>query len=116
MNLDSVVFFTNDLEKTTPFYRDTLGFEVEYINPNFASFIFPNGAKLGIKVPSKDREIPGHQTVFISMENIKKEIQNIKDKKLELYEVLSELEGWGKYFSILDPDGNKVLFIEHYKK
>lgn len=114
MNLDSVVFFTNDLEKIISFYRDTIGLEVEYITGNFASFVFPNGAKLGIKIPSKDREIPGHQTVFISTDNIEKTLEKIQNKSIKLYEELAE-QDWGKYFSILDPDGNKVLFVEHEK-
>jgi len=114
MNLDSAIFFTNDLKKITSFYGDTIGLEVEYINSNFVSFIFPNGAKLGIKVPSKDREIPGHQTVFIATDNIENSLKKIQSEGLDLYEELSE-QDWGKYFSILDPDGNKVLFVEHKK-
>lgn len=114
MKLDSAVFFTNNIQKAVEFYRDVMEFDVDYINPNFASFIFSNSAKLGIKVPTKDREVPGHQTIFISTEEMEKEIRKIKDK-VDLYEKASELKGWGKYFSVLDPDGNKVLFIEHEK-
>ncbi|RJO61428.1 VOC family protein [candidate division WS5 bacterium] len=114
MKLDSAVFFTKDIERAVEFYRDKMGFKVEYINLNFASFIFPNEARLGIKTPTKDREIPGHQTVFISTDHIEEELDKIKSNT-KLYEELSELAGWGKYFSILDLDGNKVLFIEHEK-
>lgn len=50
MKLDSAVFYSNDLNEVIPFYWDVLGFEVEYIQEGkFVSFIFPNGAKLGIK-------------------------------------------------------------------
>ena len=115
MKLDSGVFFTKDIKRAVSFYRDMMGFKVDYINSNFASFIFSNGAKLGIKIPSKDREVPGHQTIFIQVGDINKFLQETKSKNLKFYENLSELKGWGKFYSILDPDGNKVLFIEPEK-
>ncbi len=53
MKLDSAVFYSNDLIITIPFYRDTLGLEVNYIQENrFASFNFEN-SKLGIKQKKK---------------------------------------------------------------
>ena len=113
MNLDSVIFFTNNIEKITEFYKN-VGFELEYQQEDkFVSFVFSNGAKLGIKTPTKERENPGHQTVFISTNDIKEIAGKLNAKKIELYEDVSELKGWGKYCSLLDPDGNKVLFIEH---
>lgn len=115
MNLDSAVFYTNNIEKVIPFYRDVLGFEVEYIQEGrFVSFIFPNGAKLGIKQKVEDREISGAQTVFISVDDIEKLYDNIKSKKLDIAKELVD-QDWGKNFSILDPDKNKVQFVEFKK-
>jgi predicted enzyme related to lactoylglutathione lyase len=117
MKLDSAVFYTNDLGKIISFYRDTIGLEVEYIQEErFVSFIFPDGGKLGIKQRKEEREIPGHQTVFVSVENIEDLFREYKEKGLSFRKKLSELEGWGKYFSILDPDKNNIEFIEHEKK
>lgn len=113
MKLDSVVFYTNDLEKVTSFYEDVMGFEVEYIQDGrFASFIFPNGAKLGIKQRKEEREVPGHQTVFISTDNIDDIYKQMQEKNVEIAKKLVELEDWGKNFSIYDPDRNKVQFVE----
>lgn len=129
MNLDSAVFYTNDLNKVIEFYRDVLGFEVEYIQDGrFVSFIFPNGAKLGIKQKVEEREIPGAQTVFISVDNIKGLYEELKKRTLVLPHeegtiVMPQIifakelveQDWGTNFSILDPDDNKVLFVEHAK-
>lgn len=124
MNLDSAVFYTNDLNKVIEFYRDVLGFEVEYIQDGrFVSFIFSNGAKLGIKQRVEEREIPGAQTVFISVDNIKELYQKLKgldssvpqnDEGIIFAKELVE-QDWGTNFSILDPDKNKVQFVEHTK-
>ncbi len=116
MKLDSAVFYSNDLEKAIEFHRDVMGFEVEYIQEGrFVSFIFPNGAKLGIKQRKEEREIPGHQTAFIAIKNAEEAFNKYKKMGLEFGKELTELEGWGRYFSILDPDKNKIEFIEHYK-
>ncbi|PIZ00310.1 hypothetical protein COY62_03245 [bacterium (Candidatus Howlettbacteria) CG_4_10_14_0_8_um_filter_40_9] len=112
MDLDSAVFYSNNIEKIIPFYRDTLGFEVEYIQEDrFVSFIFPNGARLGIKQGNEEREIPGAQAIFISIESIDEYYSQIKEKGLEIYKEPVN-QDWGKNFSILDPDKNKVLFVE----
>lgn len=112
MNLDSAVFYSNDSDKVIPFYRDTLGFQVEYVQEGkYVSFIFPNGAQLGIKTRREEREIPGHQTVFISVTDIEKVYEQLKSKEIKFNKDLTE-HSWGKEFSILDPDANKVLYLE----
>lgn len=115
MKLDSAVFYTNNLNKAIEFYRDALGFKVEYIQEGrFASFIFPNRVKLGIrqKNVNEDREVPGYQTVFISTDNIKVLYDDLRRKRIALYREISTLEGWGTNSQILDPDGNKVVFVK----
>lgn len=113
MNLDSAVFYSNDIEAVIPFYRDVLGFAVEYQqDSSYVSFLFPNGVRLGIKKKVEDREIPGAQTVFITpgkdIEDLYRELQ---DKNVNIYKALV-VQPWGKNFSVLDPDKNKVQFVE----
>lgn len=110
MNLDSAVLYSNNIEQVIPFYRDILGFTFDYQTERFVSFLFPNGGRLGIKNKTEEREIPGHQTVFISVEKIEEKWQELKEK-VPVYKEL-ETKPWGKEFSILDPDHNKVLFVE----
>jgi len=97
MDLDSAILYSHDITKIIPFYRDTLGFKLEYEQPGkFVSFIFQGGGRLGVKTTS-DSQI---ETTY----------QKIKDIGLKLYTEITE-KPWGKEFSLLDPDGNKVLFI-----
>lgn len=113
MNLDSAVFYSNDIAKVVTFYRDILGFTVEYQQEDkYVSFIFPNGARLGIKKRIEEREIPGAQTVFIAPDqDITLLYEDLKQKGAPIYKELVD-QAWGKNFSILDPDKNKVQFIE----
>jgi 8-oxo-dGTP diphosphatase len=111
MDLDSTIFYSHDIEKVIPLYRDVLGFTIDYQREDkFVSFIFPNGARLGIKKSREEREAPGSQTVFIGVGNIEELYEQLKSS-IEIYKNLTE-ESWGKEFSILDADSNKVLFIQ----
>jgi len=113
MNLDTAVFYTNDIDKIIKFYRDTLGFNLEYQDSDrYVSFIFSNGVKLGIKKKDKERELPGAQTVILSMESgIEVWYESLKQKNIPIYKELT-IQKWGKNFSALDPDKNKVEFVE----
>lgn len=111
MKLDSAVFYTNDLARAVAFYKDTLGWSLEYVQESrFASFAFEN-AKLGIKQAREEREVPGHQTVFLACEDIEKEYENIRLRNIPIFKDLTK-EDWAINFSILDPDGNKIQFVK----
>ncbi len=111
MNLDSAIFYSHDITKVIPFYIDTVGLTVEYKTERFVSFNFPNGAKLGIKNQTKEREVPGFQTVFISVEDVATLYAKHKEQNLDFYGELTEFD-WGTEYSILDPDKNKILFVQ----
>lgn len=112
MNLDSAVFYSNDIEQAVAFYTNVLGFIMEYQQEdNYVSFVFPNNARLGIKKKVEVREVPGAQTVFISVENIDELYAKLKEKNIAIYKELVT-QDWGKNFSILDPDQNKIQFVE----
>ncbi|MFA6436860.1 MAG: glyoxalase superfamily protein [Candidatus Paceibacterota bacterium] len=113
MNLETAVFYTDNINKITEFYRDIFGFNLEYQDGDkYVSFIFSNGAKLGIKKKDKERELPGAQTVIISMESgIENWYELLQQKNVQIYKELT-IQKWGKNFSVLDPDKNKVEFVE----
>lgn len=112
MDLDSAVLYSHNIEKIIPFYRDVLGFKVEYHQAGrFVSFIFPNGARLGIKTKTRDRELPGHQTVFIKVDDIDAKYEELKNKNVKFFTEPTEYP-WGKEFSVLDEDDNRLLFIK----
>jgi predicted enzyme related to lactoylglutathione lyase len=111
MQLESAVFYSNDILKVISFYTEVLGLTIERQQERFVSFIFSNGVELGIKNKSEEREVPGHQTIFIKSENIEKDYADIKSKGAVFNKELTE-QSFGKEFSILDPDGNKILFIK----
>lgn len=116
MKLDSVIFYSNDIAKAVDFYQNFLGLKLDYVSgDSFASFSFDNGVKLGIKKAVEDREIPGAQSLFILVENnISELFKQYQKREARFYKELVENK-FGVTFSILDPDNNKVLFIQSPK-
>lgn len=116
MDLDSAILYTNDIGKIRDFYENLVGLTCEYQERDvFVSFIFPNGAKLGInKSVLSLRERPGGQTVFIRVDNIEEQHDKYQKLGFEFYEPYHAYN-WGTYFAILDPDGNKIGFIQPSK-
>lgn len=113
MDLDSAVLYTNDINRIREFYEKTVGLTFDYQDGDaYVSFVFPNGAKLGInKSIYTDRETPGNQTFFIRTDTIEDEYEKYKNLGYDFYEPF-ETHDWGAYFAILDPDGNKIGFIK----
>ena len=112
MNLHSAVFYSRDLKPLREFYVDFIGAEIEREQESkFISFIFENGFRLAIKIGDKPREIGGHGTVFVEVSDINEWYKKSLETNREIYKHLVE-QPWGKSFSILDSDRNKVEFLE----
>ncbi len=106
MKLAYAIFYTNDINRIISFYRDSLGFEFVFSDQRFAAFKIGD-ALLGIKIRELDREIAGHQTTIIQIEDVHHMHQIAQKKNWNIFTPLTD-EAWGKNFSILDPDGNRV--------
>jgi len=113
MDLDSAVMYSKDIDRIANYYENFMGFKLHSRQGDrFVSFIFPNGGKLSIRIEKGEREIAGHQTVFITCKDIQAKYNELKDKGAVFYREL-EKHDWGESFDILDLDNNKVEFINY---
>jgi catechol 2,3-dioxygenase-like lactoylglutathione lyase family enzyme len=112
MKLTGVCLYTRDLEPAVVFYRDTLGLKLKEHRPDrYASFELDGGQELGLKVASADREVPGAGTIFVASADAKADSVAAQAKHLTFYKELHEAP-WAITFSILDPDGNKIEYMQ----
>ena len=112
MKLDSVVFYSSDIRVIADYYQNRIGLELEYSQGDkYVSFKFENGVRLGIKRATESREVPGSQTLFVGVEDAKAEYDKALDKGLDIHKELAN-ESWGVEFSVLDPDGNKIEYLQ----
>lgn len=115
MDLDSAVLYSDDIERIVKFYVNEIGLKLEYRDgDHYVAFKFPNGARLGVNKPTQElrsRDLPGHQTVYIRVDNVKDKYIELESKSYDFFEPYVD-EDWGEFFAILDPDGNKIGFIK----
>ncbi|MCA9377077.1 VOC family protein [Candidatus Dojkabacteria bacterium] len=111
MNIDTTIFYTNSIKVIVNFYVERLGFQLkDRFGDKFASFQFDKGPILGIKQSSEPREVPGYQTVLLHIEDIEAKFEDCVRKGIRISKTITD-ETWGMEFSIFDPDGNKVVFV-----
>jgi len=110
MKLDSVIFYTSNLDEAVAFYQK-LGLELEYREDDYASFLLSDNVRLGLKEADEERENPGHQAMILTTTDIKKLFIQMKKGEYKIYSPLEKYD-WAETFSILDPDKNKIEFIE----
>lgn len=111
--LEAVVFYTHNIDIAIDFYTNQVGLQLEYKSEDkYASFLFDNGVKLGIKKAVEKREVPGSQTFFLAVKDAKAKYEDVQKKGINIYKELTE-EPWALEFSVLDPDGNKVEYVQN---
>lgn len=112
MKLHSAVFYSKDLNALITFYTDFLNAKIEARQENRFMYVrLEDDSRIAIKVGSQDREVPGHQSLFVEVPNMDDWYKKALDQNINIYKHLKD-EPWGKEFSVLDPDGNKVVFYQ----
>jgi predicted enzyme related to lactoylglutathione lyase len=110
MRLAYGIFYTNNISRISEFYQNIIGFNKVFGDERFIAFSVGD-ALLGIKAVEMPREIPGHQSIIIEVENVDELYESLKQKEVTFDKEISD-EEWGRNFSILDPDLNKVEFFK----
>ncbi len=100
--LNSIVLAVGDMNKSIKFYRDVLGFKVDYKSPGWSELKGGN-FYLGL-YQSKPKQPAGGSLPTFEVKNIKKLVADLTKKKVKFIDELYEEDyGWMAVFS--DPDG-----------
>jgi predicted enzyme related to lactoylglutathione lyase len=110
--LYGAVFYTHDIDAVEEYY-EKLGFELEYREEDsYISFLLPAGGRLGIKLASEEREHPGYQAIQVEVDDVAACRNLIGKIETQVYQDTRVVEEWGTYFEVLDPDDNKITFVQ----
>jgi predicted enzyme related to lactoylglutathione lyase len=100
--LNSIVLAVAEMGRSVKFYRDVLGFAVEYKSRGWSELKCGN-FYLGL-YQTKPKQPAGGSLPVFAVKNIKKTVADLKKKKVEFTEELYE-EGYGWLAEFIDPDG-----------
>jgi catechol 2,3-dioxygenase-like lactoylglutathione lyase family enzyme len=113
------VLFVADVERSAAFYRDSLGFAVEFLhgNPPFYGSVCRDGARLHLKwVPEPvfrpaGNEAEGLIMAFVPVQNIKTLYAELADAGVAFHQKMTKQAWGGTDFHVADPDGNVIAFV-----
>ena len=112
------VLFVSNVARSAEFFRDTLGFAVDFLHghPAFYGAVSRDGATLHLRfvhepvISQELREEEQLLAAFVVVENIKSLFEEYKSKGAPLVGTLHK-EAWGgPTFTVQDPDGNRICF------
>lgn len=100
------------LSEAIDWYSRTLGFEVQNLwppdSPNYADFVSREGATFSVMVAEP---VPSGGRFNFSVENVDALWDQLKDRVV-VVEPLFETAYGSRKFTIRDPDGNELGFVE----
>ena len=111
-------FLVDDLERATAYYRDQLGFEVEFVYESFYASVTRDGFAIHLKCAPKSaadreqRKQNEHLDAYIAVCGIRELFIELRTRGAKMLKALEE-RPWGCVdFYVEDPDGNILCFSE----
>lgn len=110
--------FVADVERSAAFFRDKLGFGIDYLygQPPFYGLVSRDGVGLNLRhmdAPVIDPTLREREVLLsaaIVMEGIEELFQEYQNRKVDFAQTLSQ-QPWGsRDFVVRDPDGNLICF------
>jgi uncharacterized glyoxalase superfamily protein PhnB len=112
------VIFVANVQASAEFFRDTLGFSIEFLHgkPAFYGSVSRDGARLHIKFVHEPilavgpQDSSGFINAFVEVENVKALYAEYVEAGATVSQKLAK-QAWGGHdFIVRDPDGNAICF------
>jgi catechol 2,3-dioxygenase-like lactoylglutathione lyase family enzyme len=111
-------FLVEDLDRAIAYYRDKLGFEVDFTYQSFYASVSRNGFAIHLKRAPKlaadraHRKQNEHLDAYVSVSGIRGLFKELQSREAEVIKPLEE-RPWACFdFYIEDPDGYILCFSE----
>lgn len=113
--INTVIIWTEALERLLPFYRDAIGLRLQFESPEFVTFEAEGGARLGLgkhsDVTGKSKD-PNRIMLNFMVDDCKAEAERLKAKGVEFTRDPSPEPDGMLMATFLDPDGNTLQLIQ----
>jgi catechol 2,3-dioxygenase-like lactoylglutathione lyase family enzyme len=111
-----VILLVSNMEKSTKFYRDTLGIPIKTKSKDWTEF-FNKDTVLALHPAKKKSRIKTGSGMLVGFEvsDLDSTVKTLKQKKVKFFKKPKE-EPFGKHAIIADPDGHLVSIAEIKEK
>jgi CreA protein len=114
--LDHVYYWVSDMDRAVRFYEEAVGLSlVRRDDSNWAEFD-AGPARLALHAAIEGRPMaPGGATAVFRVEDLDAARTALEARGVEFEEHVGEVQGFARFASFRDPDGNAVQIIEYRK-
>jgi catechol 2,3-dioxygenase-like lactoylglutathione lyase family enzyme len=111
--IDYVYYWTTDMDRAVAFYRDVVGLElVRQDGSQWAEFA-TEPVRLALHGAVEGHPVrPGGAAVMFRVDDLDRARRTMEEQGVEFDEHSGEVEGFVRFATFRDPDGNRVELIE----
>jgi lactoylglutathione lyase len=115
--IDHVYYWVSDMGRSVEFYRDVLGLRlVRQDGPSWAEFD-AGAVRLALHGAIDGHPVePGGATAVFEVPDLDAARALLEERGAELLEEVGEVEGFARFATVVDPDGNRIQLIEYAKE
>jgi catechol 2,3-dioxygenase-like lactoylglutathione lyase family enzyme len=114
-SLDHVYYWVSDLDRAVEFYGDVVGLRLaRREGPSWAMFDAGSDVRLALHGATEGRPIEtGGATAVFRVDDLDSARADMEGKGVRFDERVGEVEGYARFASFFDPDGNRLQIIEY---
>jgi predicted enzyme related to lactoylglutathione lyase len=111
--LDLVFYWVSDMDRAVDFYRDVLGLRLARRDGSSWAQFELAGRRFALHAAAEGQPVqPGGATAVFSVEDLEKAQATLAGRGVAITHQ-GDVEGYARFISFLDPDGNTVQLIEY---
>jgi catechol 2,3-dioxygenase-like lactoylglutathione lyase family enzyme len=109
--IDHVYYWTRDMDASVAFYRDVVGLPlVRRSGDAWAEF---DAGPVRLALHGTDDQAPGSGTAVFRVDDLDAERAALESRGAAFDAFVGEVEGFARFATFRDPDGNPVQLIEY---
>ena len=108
----ATVFVAKDVTRTAEYYRDVLGFKIEFLygEPTFYAGVERDGVIIHLQAASETRRQPGHGSVNVFVTEVDALYEELKARGAKILKPPQDYPYGMRDFDVDDLDGNHLCF------
>lgn len=113
MIVDHVYYWTRDLDRALTFYTEVVGLPLAHrAGGEWAEL---DAGPVRMALHRTDDELPGSGTVVLRVDDLEASRWTLEQRGAVFEEHVGEVEGYARFATFRDPDGNPVQLIEYLR-
>jgi predicted enzyme related to lactoylglutathione lyase len=112
--IDHVYYWTIDMDRAVKFYQDVLGLRLLRRDGSNWAMFDAGPVRLALHGAVEGRPIEtGGATAVFAVDDLDASRAALEERGVEFEEHVGEVEGYARFATLRDPDGNRVQIIEY---